>query len=71
MPRNDFEFFLNICGVIRIRNRLPVDEYTGEPQLPGDEHTVESRIRGDEYTGELRLPGHEYTVKSITNTNNS
>jgi hypothetical protein len=30
MPRNDFEFFSNIRGVIRIRYRLPGDEYTGE-----------------------------------------
>jgi hypothetical protein len=37
-----FRFFSNIRGVIRIRNRLPSDEYTGESRLPGSEYTEES-----------------------------
>jgi hypothetical protein len=34
MPRNDFEFFSNIRGVIRIRNRLPGDEYRESIRIP-------------------------------------
>ncbi len=51
-PRNDFKFFSNIRGVIRIRIRLPGGEYTGESRLPGAEYTGESQHPCDEYTGE-------------------
>jgi hypothetical protein len=55
-----FRIFSNMRGVIRIRNRIPGDEYTGESRLPGNEYTGESQLSGSEYTGE-----------SITNSNNS
>ncbi len=40
MPRTDLEFFSNIREVIRIRNRLPGDEYTGEFWLPSQSFLV-------------------------------